>query len=62
MPRPNLTYLLSCPVVSCADAPVRADDLRLAVKLAIFPRSRFAQVRATQPHTTLLYIFARYLT
>lgn len=25
------------------DAPVRADDLRLAVKLAIFPRSRFAQ-------------------
>ena len=25
------------------DAPVRADDLRLGVKLAIFPRSRFAQ-------------------
>ena len=25
------------------DSPVRADDLRLAVKLAIFPRSRFAQ-------------------
>lgn len=25
------------------DAPVRADDLRLAVKLAIFPRSQFAQ-------------------
>ena len=26
------------------DAPVRADDLRLAVKLAIFPRSRYCTV------------------